>query len=404
MRFVVAAYGTEGDTRPLSALCRGLMDAGHEVRLFADGATLGSADAVGVPTAALAGDIKAVLRDSDIVPGSGGVAKLAAAFARIANANTAVWMRDLAVAASGCDAVMVSALAAFAGLSVAEHLGIPAIGLGLIPISPTAAFPSPFLPPGRLPRWLNRSSHSLVNGLVWRAFRKATNTARAAVCGLPPRRSVWADHPMLYGISPSLLARPDDWPNNAFVCGQWLSRAADWTPPQELGAFLQAGEPPLYVGFGSMAGFERRRLLDAVIAAVAGRRALFYAGWSGIDASALPGNFLAVDETPHDWLFPRTSLVIHHGGSGTTHSAARAGVPSVVVPFAGDQPFWADRLRRAGVAGPPVGAKSLTAAALARGIDFAESTGARERAAALGRRMAAEDGVRAAIAAIEKLA
>lgn len=404
MKFVVATYGTEGDTRALSALCRGLMDAGHEVRLFADGATLGSADAVGVPTAALAGDIKAVLRDSDSVPGRGGVANLAAAFARIANANTAAWMRDLAVAASGCDAIMVSALAAFAGLSVAEYLGIPAIGLGLIPISPTAAFPSPFVPPRRLPRWLNRSSHGLVNGLVWRAFRKAINTARASVCGLPPQRSVWAAHPMLYGISPSLLPRPDDWPNNAFVCGQWLSPAPDWTPPQELGVFLQAGEPPLYVGFGSMAGFERRRLLDAVIAAVAGRRALFYAGWSGIDASALPGNFLAVDETPHDWLFPRTSLVIHHGGSGTTHSAARAGVSSVVVPFAGDQPFWADRLRRAGVAGPPVSAKSLTAAALARGIDFAESAGARERAAALGRRMAAEDGVRAAIAAIEKLA
>ena len=401
MKFIVATYGTDGDTRPLSALCRGLMDAGHEVRLFADGGTLGSAEALGIPAAALAGDIKAVLRQGDVAAGRSGFKNLTAAFARIANANTASWMQDIAAAAQGCDAIILSGLAAFAGLSVAEQLDIPAIGLGLIPITPTTAFPSPFLPPGQLPRWLNRSSHRLVNALVWRVFRKATNAARISVCGLPPRRSVWIDHPMLYGISPSLLPRPDDWPANAQICGQWLSRTPDWSPPQDLGEFLAAGAPPLYVGFGSMAGFDRRALFDSVIAAVAGRRALFYAGWSGIDTAALPGNFLAIGETPHDWLFPRTSLVIHHGGSGTTHSAARAGVPSVVVPFAGDQPFWADRLQHLGVAGRAVTAKGLSAAALARGIDFAETAG--DRAAALGRQMAAEDGVSTTIAAIETI-
>ena len=391
MRFLVVTYGTEGDTRPLSALCRALMDAGHEARLLADRATLGAA---GVPTAALAGDIKAAL------PGDGSTG-LAAAFTRIATANTAAWMRDIIAAGRGCDAILVSGLAAFAGLSAAEHLGVTAIGLGLIPITPTSAFPSPFLPPRLLPRWLDRTSHRAVNGLIWRAFRKATNAAREAVCGLPPRHSVWADHPMLYGISPSLVPRPEDWPETACICGQWLTPTADWAPPPELGAFLAAGEPPLYVGFGSMAGFDRRRMLGALIAAVAGRRAVFYPGWSGIDPAALPANFLAIGETPHDWLFPRTALVIHHGGSGTAHSAARAGVPSVVVPFAGDQPFWADRLRRARVAGPPISAKGLTVSALARGIDFAESAG--DRAAALGRQMAAEDGVTTTIAAIETI-
>ena len=406
MRFVVATYGTEGDTGPLSALCRRLIDTGHDVRLLADGATLGSARALQVPASALAGDIQATLRESDELARAGGgdgFTRLAAAFARVANTNTAAWMAAITTAARGCDAILVSSLAAFAGLSVAEHLGVPAIGLGLIPITPTAAFPSPFLPPGLLPRWLNRASHRLVNTMVWRAFRKATNAARESLYGLPPRRAVWSDHPMLYGVSPSLLSRPDDWPDNAHVCGQWLRPMLDWTPPPDLNDFLNAGEPPLYVGFGSMAGFDRRALLDAVIAAAAGRRALFYAGWSGIDTARLPANFLGVGDTPHGWLFPRTSLVIHHGGSGTTHSAARAGVPSVVVPFAGDQPFWADRLRRAGVAGPPVGVKRMSAEALARGIAFGESAGARTRAAALGRRMSVEDGVAAAASVIEKI-
>src|SRR5271165_450159 len=105
---------------------------------------------------------------------------------------------------------------------------------------------------------------------------------------------------------------------------------------------------PIYGGFGRLAGFEGRALLGEIIAAVAGRRALFYPGWSGVSAADLPANFLIIGDTPHAWLFPRTSLVIHHGGAGTTHSAARAGAASVVVPFAGDQFFWADRLRQAG--------------------------------------------------------
>jgi hypothetical protein len=142
----------------------------------------------------------------------------------------------------------------------------------------------------------------------------------------------------------------------ALVCGQWLApEAAGWSPPPALGEFLAAGEPPIYVGFGSMAGFERRSLLREIVAAVAGRRALFYPGWSGVTGADLPANFLVIGDTPHAWLFPRMSLVIHHGGAGTTHSAARAGAPSVVAPFAGDQLFWADRLRRAGVAPPRAG-------------------------------------------------
>jgi UDP:flavonoid glycosyltransferase YjiC (YdhE family) len=270
----------------------------------------------------------------------------------------------------------------------------------MIPMVPTEGFPSPFLRPALVPRWLNRASHHLINTLLWRAFRAATNDARTSVCNLPPRRRLWTEHAMLFGVSQSLLPRPADWPSNALVCGQWPRPAADWVPPPDLAEFLAAGPPPIYVGFGSMAGFERRSLLRETVAAVAGRRALFYPGWSGVTAADLPGNFRVIGDTPHDKLFPRTSLVIHHGGAGTSHSAARAGVPSVVVPFAGDQFFWADRLRQAGVAPAAVPAKDLRAAALARAIAQADSGPLRSRAAALGAAMAAEDGLRAATTAI----
>jgi sterol 3beta-glucosyltransferase len=407
MKFTVVTYGTEGDTRPLAALCRALMNAGHETRLLADRATLSSATALGVPSSALSGDIKKALMPgealSSAVRRQGGLNSTAKALATIANTHTAAWMREVVGATEGREAIIVSGLAAFVGLSVAEYRGIKAIGAGFIPITPTADFPSPFLPPGWVPRWFNRGSHRLVNGLLWRAFRKTTNDARAEVCGLPPRKHVWTDHPMLYGVSPTLLPRPSDWPDTAYACGQWSVTNSEWMPPAGLEEFLAAGEPPIYIGFGSMAGFDRDRLVQALAAAVAGRRVLFYPGWSGMDTSGLAKNFFVVGETSHDWLFPRTSLVIHHGGAGTTHSAARAGVPSVVIPFAGDQFFWADRLEKLGIAGDPVIGKRIRSSELARGIEFAERDEVRARASQLGAQMAAENGLRNAVDAIERL-
>jgi sterol 3beta-glucosyltransferase len=411
MKFVVATYGTEGDTRPLAALCRALMDAGHEAILLADGATLGSARALDVPSAALAGDIKGTLQpaltNSGVVAGKSSFSGTANALAYIANTNAEAWLRDIVAAGKDCDAILVSGLAAFAGLSAAEYLGVKAIGTGFIPITPTAVFASPFLPPRYIPAIFNRASHHFVNGMLWRAFRKKINAARTAVCGLPPRDELWTDHPMLFGVSPNLLTetgqQPGDWPGNAHACGQWTPSSPDWCAPQALTDFLEAGEAPMYVGFGSMVGFDRARLQSDLIEAVAGRRAVFYPGWSGVDRAALPANFQVVDDTPHDWLFPRMSLVIHHGGSGTTHSAARAGVPSVVVPFAGDQFFWADRLRRAGVAADPVDGRRLRAASLARGIEFAERAEVRTRARELGVRIKAEHGLTQAVSAIQKL-
>ncbi|HEM7804355.1 glycosyltransferase [Burkholderia cenocepacia] len=408
MKLVIATYGTEGDTRPLAALGRALLDAGHDVRLLADAATLGSAAALGVPSAPLSGDIRRAIAPegalADAVRGRGGFNDTSKALAAIANANTAAWMQEVADASAGCDALLVSGLASFVGLSVAEYRRIPAIGTGMIPITPTAEFASPFLPPGKLPRWLNRTSHRLVNALLWQAFRKSTNAARASVCGLPPRKHVWTDHPMLYGVSPALLSSPADWPANVHACGQWRVDARAWTPPPELSAFLDAGEPPVYIGFGSMAGFDRAALAAALTQALAGRRALFYPGWSGIDASLLPAHVRVIGDTPHDWLFPRVAMAMHHGGSGTTHSAARAGIPSVVVPFAGDQFFWANRLQRLGVADAPVAGRRVEAAALARAIAFAERGETKACAAALGTRIAQEEGLQRAVSAIERWA
>jgi sterol 3beta-glucosyltransferase len=398
MKLAAVTFGTEGDTRPIATLCGALRDAGHTVILLAGEGTLGSARELGVPHAALAGDIRSM-----VVFGKAGLNAGTRAISRVANDNATAWMRQTLESATGCDTIVCAGLAAFVGFSVAEKLGIPALGAGMIPLTPTADFPSSFLPPRRVPRSLNRFSHLFVAEMLWRAFRRAINEARVGICGLPPRSKQWSAQPMLYGISPSLLPKPTDWPSNAYMCGQWVRPVDDWDAPQPLQDFLAAGEAPIYVGFGSLLGFDRNGMRDAVVTAVAGRRALFYPGWSGAQGLELPKNFCLIEDTPHDWLFRRTSLVIHHGGSGTTHSAARAGRPSVVLPFAGDQPFWAERLRLLGVAPQTTSGRNVNAHSLKLAINAAETTEMRNRATALGEKMRAEDGLASTVAIIDSL-
>lgn len=398
MKLLLLTYGTEGDTRPLAALGQALMEAGHQVELLADASTLGVAESLGLPSGVLAGDIRATIASEGAMP------DMARNLGELAKRHSGEWMRQALHHGRGCDAIVVSGLAAFIGLSAAEALRVPAIGSMLIPITPTRAFATPFLPFAP-PRLLNRPSHHLFNQLTWQLLRKATNRARVEA-GLPPRTSLWTDHPMLYGISQALVPRPDDWPDNAHVCGQWVPRlpAAAWSPDPALVAFLEAGEAPIYVGFGSMAGFDDMRLLDAVVGAVGPRRALFSAGWSGIDSARLPPNFHLVGHVPHDWLLPRTSMAIHHGGSGTTHSACAAGVPSIVVPFAGDQFFWGRRLTASGVMQHALKGATITAPMLAQAIAHAGSGGARQAAARLGRQMQGEDGAASGVALVERYA
>ncbi len=394
MKLLAITCGTEGDARPIAALGHALIGAGHEVTLLADASTLDTAHGLGVPAEALAGDIRATItRD-------GGMRDITGALAKLTIANTGAWLDQALATGRGCDAVIVSGLAGFVGLSAAQALGVPAIGAMLIPLTPTAAFASPFLP-FTPPRAFNRGSHQLFAQLSWQVFRPATNRARARI-GLPPLRGRWTARPALYGVSPALLPHPGDWPDNAHLCGQWVAPAPAWTPPDALLAFLDAGEPPIYIGFGSMGGFDSARILASIVGAVGQRRALFHAGWSGLDATRLPGNFHSIGRTPHDWLLPRTAMAIHHGGSGTTHSACRAGVPSVIVPFAGDQFFWAARMRALGIARDALKGRSLDAARLARAIAYADTGPARAAAASIGRRMRDEDGLARAVALVER--
>jgi UDP:flavonoid glycosyltransferase YjiC (YdhE family) len=214
--------------------------------------------------------------------------------------------------------------------------------------------------------------------------------------------------PQMYGYSPTVVPKPADWPDRFVVSGYWfLDQAGEYKPPVALCNFLDAGPAPVYIGFGSVVGRDPIRLTETILDAVkrsGGRRFILAKGWGGLETH-LTGDeqVFVIDEMPHDWLFPKMEAVVHHGGAGTTAAAMRAGVPSVVVPFSGDQPFWGQRVRMSGTGPAPIPHTRLNAVRLATAIRTAASDDSiRERAQAIGERIRAEDGISRAIEAFER--
>ncbi len=212
--------------------------------------------------------------------------------------------------------------------------------------------------------------------------------------------------PVLYSFSEHVVPRPDDWPETTVATGYWfLEQDETWQPPAALVQFLAAGPPPVYVGFGSMAGKDPARLTRIVLDALeqSGQRGLLATGWGGLAVEDLPENLFAIDSAPHDWLFPRVSAVVHHGGAGTTAAGLRAGKPTLISPFMGDQPFWGQRVCEQGVGPKPIPQKQLSADALATAIhQLTHDQDMRQRATALGQKLRAENGVARAVAWIEE--
>lgn len=413
MRVAVLAIGSRGDVQPYVALGLGLRAAGHDVRLATHEGFRGLVEGSGLAFAPIGGDPQA------LVASEAGVAWLesgrnpVAFVRRLAPFAREVGLRvagDVLAAAGDADAIVGSALA-LAGYHVAEARGVPFLGAFLQPLSPTAAFPTVLAPAGDLGPVGNRLSARLVATAIELPFRGLVNGWRRDALGLPPLRGVDFTArvarervPTLYGFSPLVVPRPADWPPQLHVCGWWsLPAPQGWAPDGRLAAFLDAGPPPVFVGFGSMRPRDPARAAQVVVEALrrARLRGVIAAGWAELSArGALGDDVLVVGEVPHDRLFPRCAAVVHHGGAGTTGTALRAGVPSFAVPFFADQFFWGARAARLGVGPSPLPARGLEPARLSAAIRTAATNARmRGRARAVGGALAREDGVAAAVAA-----
>ena len=421
-RVAIVAIGSWGDVGPLITLGAGLAGAGYEVVLVTHAAYAEDAGRAGLDFAPLSGDPVAIPEDErgrQWLESGGNGLRFALHLVRIARPLQRAVLDQAYAACRSCAAVLHTPFASFA-THVAERLELPSIVVGQQPVTRTGAWRA-FLVPDGLPlgRAGNRLSYRLMEQAMWQPYRSGFQRWRRDA-GMPdagpfgPAARLYTGRvPVVYGFSGLVVPPPDDWPAWHRAAGYWTAPArGSWDREDaRVAAFLRDGTPPVFVGFGSMTSRNPERVLARVVEAlrVVGRRGLLTgaagAARSAGSASALleAPDMLVAEGFSHARALPGVAAAVHHGGAGTVATSLMAGVPTVVVPFFADQFFWGRRVAALGAGPEPLPMARLDAPGLAGRLrDVLASPSMRERAAGLGARLRAEDGVAAAVALIDR--
>ncbi|KAM5435151.1 Sterol 3-beta-glucosyltransferase [Microsporum ferrugineum] len=414
LRITCLTIGSRGDVQPYISLCKGLLEEGHKPRIATHKEFESWIREHGIDFAPIDGDPAELMR---ICVDHG---MFTYAFLREATTNFRGWIDDLLSSSwKGCQNsdILIESPSAMAGIHVAEALGIPYFRAFTMPWTKTAVYPHAFAVPDRnLGGTYNRLTYAVFDALFWKAISGQVNRWRKKQLGLQPTSldKMQPDKvPFLYNFSPSVVPPPTDYLEWVRVTGYWfLNAASDWTPPEDLVAFIAKAKADkkklVYIGFGSIVVSDPAAMTKTVVESVrkTGVRCILSKGWSdrhGDPKSSqveieLPPEIHQIDAAPHDWLFSQVDAVAHHGGAGTTGASLRAGVPTIVKPFFGDQFFFGTRVHDLGVG---LCMKKLNVVAFTRALW--EATNSQRmiiKAKQIGERIRQEDGVSKAIQSI----
>jgi len=416
MKILISTLGSRGDIQPYLALAVGLQQAGHQVTLSTSYNFTEWIQGQGVNVHPTRFSVQEFMQKPETLAAikSNNPMRLFPMMRKVMSQSVEA-MDDVWQAVQDAEFVLQSGTGGGA-LEAASKLGLPAAFAYLVPFAPTRAFPSFFLGALRfsLGEGYNALTHTLTQQILWAGVGGPMTNGWRKRLGLRP----WGSYaemlkyartlktPMLYGFSPNVIPQPSDWDELQHVTGYWfLDEPADWQPPADLLKFLESGPSPVYIGFGSMGNENPEHQTRIALRALelSGQRGLFVTGWGGITRLEAPPNVFFADNVPHTWLFPRMAAVVHHGGAGTTGAGLRAGVPSILTPFVGDQYAWAERVVKLGVGPQTSDIKKLTAEKLAEAIQIAITDSAmRARAATLGEKIRSENGLARAVEVIER--
>ncbi|WP_290063065.1 glycosyltransferase [Amycolatopsis solani] len=400
MRVLLSTYGTRGDVEPLVALALALRALGAEVRMCTppDEEFANRLTGLGIEAVPVGPPIRALMAGT--APPS--AAELARYRAELVDAQFAA----LPTAAAGCDALVVAGLAQVAARSVAEAAGIPYVFVTYSAVN----LPSPHHAPPPRAGWPegehadNATRWKFDAELVDAQFRESLNGHRTAL-GLPPVTAV-RDH--VYSARPWLAADPvlGPWPPGPGLevvqTGVWTT-VDDRPLPADLAEFLAAGAPPVYVGFGSITPSPGIARWAVETSRARGYRVLVSRGWADLDLVEGQEDCFAVGDVNHQRLFPELAAVIHHGGAGTVQTAAKAGVPQVVVPMpVADTPYWAAQVAVSRV-GAALDGRTATKESLTAAFETALAPETRERAKALGAKIRTDGATVAARLLLDEL-
>lgn len=409
MHITIAALGTRGDVQPYLALALGLKQAGHTIRMIAGENFRDWICSYGFEFAG-SGDMEALMHSPDAlkwVDSGHNPIKQVVMMRRVFEQNFHLMIDPILDAVPQTDLFMAGFISEPLVQLVSEKFGTPYMAIPLQPYYATRSSAASLYTLTQRDSWLNRRAGVATERIMFTINGGTLNKARRAF-DMPShrfsalRRAV-LNRPRIYGFSPLVVPRPSDWSEQSHIVGYWFLDQSDWTPPQDLLDFLDSGDPPVYIGFGSMSGSSPQATFDLSCEALkrVGRRGIISTGWSraaldhGDDIYVLKG-------APHSWLFPRMAAVVHHGGAGTTGASLASGKPTMVIPHFTDQPYWGRRVHELGVGAKPVPRHALTVEKLARGLlQMTRDTEMIERAAMLGESIRAENGVENAVRLIE---
>ena len=418
-RIGVLTIGTRGDVQPLYNLARGLKTAGFNVRFIASESFRPLIDTENLDFFPLHHidfhkTYQTDLGQRLLTSGLNSPFRLQM-LSEVINTHIIPAIPDMVQATSDCDLVLSNQTSLGFAWHIVEKLKIPLISTTTFPVHIAREF-SPSFVSWRL-RWgtgINRLLGRMVLSIANRLIPlKTVNEIRTNVLELPPLTTypdyfVNADGtiPWIYGWSPTVLPHSRDWGEHICVSGYWFAdHDANRQLSPALEQFLDAGPPPVYVGFGSLLATDNNRLSTEVCEALerTGQRGLLLAGWGALQPTDPPPSVFIATELPHHAAFPRMRALVHHGGSSTVGEGLRAGKPTGVVWFAFDQPLWGERVTTLGAGPRALPVRKLNSARLATMIQqLVTDENYRHQAAAAGASIRSENGIERAVRFIER--
>ncbi len=406
--------GTLGDVLPYIALGKGLIEAGFNVRIAAPRGFANLIQNHHVPFSPFDGNpTDLLIEQGDSTPmtlGTNPIRSLRATqdFLRKARPLYRHMLHTAVEACRGSD-LLIHGLPTIWGAHIAEGLGIPAVRANLQPLTPTREFPSALLPfrfsLSGIGNWF---SHWAVTQATWLSWRTEINYARHADFGLGPAQlldpTLKADsaQPLsLNAFSEIVVPRPKDWNAKQLVTGYWRLASPDWTPPQTLHQFLNTSPNPIAIGFGSPGTQGYLSMLEETLNLANAQAVLTLPEKYHHEIKSK--NIFPIAYVPHDWLYKRVKVAIHHGGAGTTSASLHAGIPTITMPLAIDQFFWGERIQKLGV-GLSIPQRKLNVENLAQGIiEALNNSSMQSKAKSIHEKLNKEDGVQAATKEIQKI-
>ncbi|KMZ56048.1 Sterol 3-beta-glucosyltransferase, family GT1 [Zostera marina] len=413
MQIVMLIVGTRGDVQPFLAIGKRLQSYGHRVRLATHANFKEFVLSSGLEFFPLGGDPKILaeymVKNKGFLPSTPSEISIQRKQMKeiIYSLLSACENPDDSGVSFKAEAIIANP-PAYGHKHVAEALKIPIHVFFTMPWTPTAVFPHPL---SRIKQSAGyRLSYQIVDSMIWLGIRDMINDFRKKKLKLRPvtylsgAHGFSSDIPYGYIWSPHIVPKPIDWGPKIDVVGFcFLDLASNYEPPEPLVKWLDAGEKPVYVGFGSLPLQEPEKMTEIILEALekTGQRGIINKGWGGL-GNRLKDSVYLLDNCPHDWLFLQCKAVVHHGGAGTTAAGLKAACPTTIVPFFGDQPFWGDRVHARGVGPAPIPIDEFTLPKLIDAIQFMLEPKVKECAFEVANAMNSEDGVEGAVKAFFK--